>query len=304
MRIKKIYLLIILAAFYTAIMINYPSSELKALGYRQGLDWYARLISTRCSYEFIYNPGLRKIEQLRGPLRAVTPEEGYDFTSILDKHLAAGCSCIIECSELDAWHSSRPGLQYLQTMRPRTYRAIIFDGGHHLPSLGLAPDIIIIPRLAGYAVHSFMLDGIKISEIEKLARECNSPSIIVTVPRMALVKNEVSMVNIAGRILASCSQQEKTGEFQPVAAPRMSKYNGIIFAYVDGNYAKNPQLFRQRLQDLNINEVKKIYLAFNFKYSSKEQAISYCSALEEVLDLPVECINQPVKVASVFWGGR
>lgn len=302
---KRVCLFIILVSFYTAVMINYPSPWLKAIGYSQGLELYARLVSTRSSYEFIYNPGLRKLEHpSQGPVRAVTPEAGHDFASILERYLAAGSSCIVECSQLDTWHSSPSGIEYIQKMRPGTYRAVIFDGGHHLPSLGLAPDLIIIPALGGYAVHSFVVDGIKIAEIERLARECGSPSIIVTVPRMALVKNEVSMVNIAGKVLAVCQPQAVKNDFSPVARPHMSKYHGIIFAYVDNNYARNPQLFIKRLEELGITGVNKIYLAFDFQYISQQQADQYCAKLEQVLNLPVTCVNHPVKVASVFWGGR
>lgn len=301
---KKIYISIILIAFYTAVMINYPSPVMKSLGYRQGLNFYAHMFSTRSSYNFISNPGLRKLNNPEGTVRAVTPEESRDFPSLLDKHLAQGSSCFIECSELDTWHTSPVGLQYLREMRPRSYRAIIFDGGHHLPSLGLAPDIIIIPRLAGYAVHSFTLDGVKIATIEKLAHECDIPSVIVTVPRLVLVKNEIAMENITSRILDSCLRQEMKEDFAPLARPRMSKYNGFIFAYIDYNYAQNPDLFAKRVGELGTEGVKKVYLAFDFKYSSKQQARNYCQQLQENFELPVECVNQPVKVMNVFWGGK
>jgi hypothetical protein len=301
---KKVYLVIILIAFYIAVMINYPSPLIKALGYQQGLNLYAYMISNRSSYNFIYNPGLRKLNNHEKIVRAVTPEEGRNFPSIIDKHLAQGSNCIIECSELDTWHTSPTGLQYLQEMRPRTYRAIIFDGGHHLPTLGLSPDIIIIPQLAGYAVHSYTLDGIEIATIEKLVRGCGIPSVIVTVPRMALVKNEIAMENITSRILNSCSRQETGEDFKPMARPRISKYNDFFFAYIDHTYSKNPDLFSKRLRELGIKGVKKIYLAFDFKYINKHQASKYCERLQKNLELPVECVNQPVKVMNVFWGGR
>jgi hypothetical protein len=301
---KKAYLFIILTAFYAAIMINYSSPLIKSLGYEQGLNLYAHMVSTRSSYSFISNPGLRKLNIPEGTVRAITPEEGGDFSSILDKHLAGGSSCIIECSQLDTWHSSPAGLQYLGEMRPRTYRAIIFDGGHHLPSLGLSPDIIIIPRLAGYAVHSYTLDAVNIATIERLAHECGIPSVIVTVPRMALVKNKIAMENITSRVLSSCLRQRTGEDFKPMARSRISKYNDFIFAYIDYNYAKNPDLFNKRVGELGIKGVKKIYLAFDFKYSNKQQASNYCEQLQENFKVPVEYVNQPVKVINVFWGGR
>jgi hypothetical protein len=305
MRWKKFYLFIILVGFYTAVMINYPTPWLKAAGYSQGLELYARLVSSRSSHQFIYNPGLRQLEALR-PVKigAVTPEAGTDFVSLLDQHLAAGKNCIVECSQLDTWHSSPAGAAYLQKMRPSAYRAVIFDGGHHLPSLGLAPDIIIIPAWRGYAVHSFVLDGIKVAQVQKLARECGSPSVIVTVPRMALVKNESSMTGIAGKVLASCRPRAVKDEFKPVAQSRMSKYNGIIFAYVDSRYTRDQQLFIRRIKELGLGEVKQVYLAFDFKYSSRQQAGLYCAELEQAIDRPVDCVNHPVKTASLLWSGE
>jgi len=112
------------------------------------------------------------------------------------------------------------------------------------------------------------------------------------------------MENITSRILNSCLRQGTGEEFKPMARPRISKYNNFIFAYIDGNYAKNPDLFNKRIGELGIKGVKKIYLAFDFKYSSKQQASDYCQQLEENWERPVECVNQPVKVMNVFWGGR
>jgi len=286
-------------------MINYPSPWLKAIGYNQGLELYARLVSSRSSFKFVHNPGLRTLNASRPvKIAAVTPEEGHNFASLLDKHLAAGSTCIVECSHLDTWHSSSAGKEYLQKMRPGTYRAVIFDGGHHLPSLGLAPDIIIIPASRGYAVHSFVPDGMKMAQIKKLARECGVPSVIVAVPRMALVKNEFSMTSITAKVLKSCSTRNVKDDFRPVARARMSKYNGIIFAYVDKNYARNPQLFMSRIEELGTEEVKQIYLAFDFRYIDEPRADIYCSALAQVINHPVDRVNHPVKVASLIWGGR
>jgi len=302
---KKIYLLIIIVCFYAALMINYPSPWLKSLGYNQGLNLYANLVSTRSSFEIIYNPGLRQLDKPSPDLiRAVTPEANSDFASLLNQYLASGSTCIVECSQLDTWHSTPRGMEYLRKMRPQAYRVIIFDGGHHLPALGLAPDLIIIPRLAGYAVHSYMLDGIKIAQIEKLAREYDCPSIIATIPRMALVKNETSMVNITQRILKSCPVQKKPDEFKPIARTRMSKYKGAVFAYIDKKYSAYPETFYAQISKLGLDGVTGIYLAFDYRYTSVKQAQDYCNQLQQKYNLPVTCVNEPVKVANAFWGGE
>lgn len=302
---KQVFLIIILVSVYIFVMVNYPVSWLKSIGYNQCLELYAQIISSHCNYEFIYNPGLRNLKYPdQMTVCAISPEQNSNFPVLLDNCLEAGNSCIIECSQLDTWHTTPAGLEYLQKIRTQAYRAIVFDGGHHLPSLGLAPDIIIVPQLAGYAVHGYMLDGIKVSEIERLARECDSPSVIVTVGRMALVKNKTCMENITQRILATCRVNQVENKLSPKARTRISKYNNMIFAYIDQTYTAKPDLFISRIEDLGIEGLKKIYLAFDFKYCNRKQADAYCSQMEQEFDIEVQRVNQPVKVFNVLWGGR
>ena len=304
---KRLYLLIIILGLYIYLMINHPSEILKSLGYNSFLEIYAQTVSAGADCTIIYNPGLRKLDHPVNKIKidAVLPGTEKDYDNILDHLLADNVGAVVECSDLDSWHTSSKGIKYLHKIREKAYRIVIFDGGHHLATIGLEPDIIIIPQLAGYAVHSYMLDGMKVSKILELAREAGSPSIIATVPRWALVKNKRSLINITEKTLLSCSYSDSPKKpFEPLTERRISKYGEIIFAYINKEYSDNIYLFLKRLNLLGTAGIKKICLAFDYNYTSREEAEIFIKTINKTTRLPVERVNEPVKTTGVFWSDR
>lgn len=305
---KTIYLLVILSAFYTSVIINYPSAVLKStLGYNWMLDFYAGQVSGS-TVDIIYNPGIRNINvPLRDiNVRAIVPGNNSGYEEKLDEILKDDCSAIIECSAFDTWHTTISGQEYLTKIRDQAYRVVVFDGGHHLPTLGLAPDIIIIPRFKGYAVHTYMLDGIKVSKIMELAKKAGTPAIIAAAPRWALVKNERCLETLTEKVLYSIKSQRNFPEqhFSPVAAMRISKYGGCIFAYINDEYADDSSYFIKQVRSLGMTDVKQIYLAFNFNDIIPAKAELFSTTVSEKLKIPVEIVNEPVKVTNVFWSEK
>ncbi len=308
MWIKRISLFIILLAFYTSIMINNPSECLKNLGYNRVLDLYGRWVSSACNLDFLYNPGLRQtaIPLQTSRVTAVIPGgSNQGIKNEMEKLLAEKYQVIIECSAIDTWHSSKDGQEYLPRIAAQAYRVVVFDGGHHLPTLGMAPDIILVPELAGFAVHTYMLDGMRVDTIRNLAEEVGCPAVIVGIPRLALVKNQHSLSIITRRIMVASHYRDResnTGNI--MLQSRMSKYNGIIFAYVNYEYAQNPELFCQRLRVLGVGDARKLYLAFDYGCISPEEAGEFMKKVSQGSGLPAQIVNEAVKVSSVFWGGK
>ncbi|MEN6326159.1 MAG: hypothetical protein ABFD18_08145 [Syntrophomonas sp.] len=302
---KSIYLLLIIAAFYTNLMINYPSDTLKSLGYNQALDWYAAQVSSRAVCHILYNPGLRPLKFPDAKLKVGTllPGSTSNYAGQLEQLLGRHCQVIVECSAADTWHTSQDGQVYLEKLRAQAYRAVIFDGGHHLPTLGMAPDIIIVPDIAGYAVHSYMLDGMKVAKIQELIKESGSNTILVSVPRWALIKNEHALGLIAQKALAGASYQSESAAFRPLARERMSKIHGTAFAWVNRESLENSSRFINNLKSMGSLDLVKIYLAFDYNYINHDQAGFFAAKLRKEFEVPVETVNQPVKVANVFWGG-
>ncbi len=299
---KRILLVFIIVSFFCGYSPQLTSAVLKK-GIDQGLSSYASLIANHIPVEILHNPGLRNIpvpENL--DIWAVLPEYN-DFPLILDDFLGEQANAIVECSKLDSWHCSKIGNEYLHKIREMAYRIVIFDGGHHLPTLGLEPDIIVIPELNNFAVHSYMLDGIKTDIILDIIKEINAPITVARVPRWALVKQENSMKKVADIVISAASKlKRKNLPTQLASHTRMSLYKSFILAYVDKNYAGNSGLFYKNLQELGLDGVKTIYLAFDYRWISPKEAQIYADDLHSLTDIRVEIVNQPVRVSNSFRG--
>jgi hypothetical protein len=307
MWLKRILLFSIVLAAYVHIMVNNPDDGIKAIGYKPMLDYYASRISYAEHIKIIYDPGLRKLsvpkEQIK--ITAVLPECDNDHEQIVGQLFESKGFAIIQCSAMDNWHTTAKGKTYLDKMYQHGYRAVVFDGGHHLPTLGLGPDIIIVPQMAGYTVHSYMRDGMKVEKIHAILKDINSPAVIAVLPRWALIKQEKALVSITKTVLNLADYRaEPAGKFSITAENRMSKYNNHIFIYINNQYYKNPSLLIKRISRLGINDVHKIYLAFDYQSIDKYQALAFTDWLHEQLAIKVETVNEPVNVFNAFWGGK
>lgn len=301
MRIKKFCLIIIFIGAYTYTMVNYPSDFIKSIGYNNLLDLYAAQVSSHSDFNIIYNPGLRKCNAVTKNIKtkSVIPGDYNNFRKDMQQFMAGDQQAIIECSGLDAWHTTREGVKYLHRIREKGYRVVVFDGGHHLPTLGLAPDLIIVPVMDGYAVHAYMLDGIKSDVIKQMAADIDSPSVIVTVPRWALVKNAASLNNITHRVLKECYYRNNANEpFNPICTTGMSKSSGVIFTYINHQSIKS---ILSNCRKLGLKNVRKIYIAFNYNFINEPEAEQFCNDLQQSLGLPVIRVNEPVKTFNVLF---
>lgn len=302
---KRICILIITVGIYTSIMVNHPSPALKALGYQQALDRYGEICADRLEIGTLYQPGLRLLTGTRGNrITAVVPGGETDYPRIIDSYLEQGCQAIVECSALDAWHTTPEGQEYLEKMQSSAYRVVIFDGGHHLPTLGLSPDIIIIPVTRGFAAHSSMLDAIPAREVAELAREAGCPAIIATVPRWGLVKAESSLIRITRRIIVDSPGSGIRPAFKPKAAHGVSCSGDICFAFVDRDYLADQTALAGQIDKLSGGILNKICLAFDYRYTDPSFADEYCRSLSRSCRMPVLRVNEPVKVANALlsWG--
>lgn len=305
MSLKRVYLLLIIIGIYTALMVNYPTPSLKALGYQAALNWYGAVCARQVNISILAQPGLR---ELPGPhntgVAAVIPGGSIDYPRLLDGFLQQGIQAVVECSALDAWHTTAQGRSYLAKMRGSTYRTVVFDGGHHLPTLGLAPDIIILPVTNGYAAHAKMMDGISARAVVDLAREAGCPAVIAAVPRWGLVKAETSLAMITKRIIVNSPTSGVKKAIKVRALPGISSYGGIAFAYIGRDYLENRAGLIGQLDKLGMPNIHKIYLAFDYRYTDSLSADRYCAAVSRCCQLPVLRVNEPVKVANAIlpWG--
>jgi len=307
MWLKRILLSIIVAGVYIHIMVNNPAEPLKSLGYKSMLGYYASQIDYSANIRLVHDPGLRKLSfpKEKAHICAVLPEDEGSFVQIADQLLETDDFAVIQCSGMDCWHTSQEGRIYLHKIYNRGYRVVVFDGGHHLPTLGLRPDIILVPQMSGYLVHSYMKDGMRINKLLQIAQEICSPSVIAVIPRWALVKQKDALTGAVREIFDRSSyRQEPAGDVIMMADKRMSKFNNRIFIYVNEEYYKDAGLLISRIKKLGAQDVQKIYLAFDYKSINKGQSQDFAEFLEEELSREIEIVNEPVNVFNVFWEGN
>ena len=130
-------------------------------------------------------------EELLGPpepssgqvkIAVIPPGTGGGYDGLAAGVLRHQARVMVQCSGMDTWHTTARGYESLIRLRERCLRVVVFDGGHHLPTLGLIPDIIIVPSTAGYAAHSYMPDAMEVKQLLQLLEETDCPAALVTVP--------------------------------------------------------------------------------------------------------------------------
>lgn len=302
---KTAYLFIILLSSYIYLMVNYPETCLNNSLYRKFLTFYGDYVGSKAEIKVLYNPGLRNLginlDQVK--IKAFIPGKNEDFIAEIKNALNDGYQALVECSAFDSFHTTSYGQVLAADMYNQAYRIVIFDGGHHLPTLGMSPDIIIMPELRGYAAHSYMRDAIKVETVVGLAKETGLKTVIVSVPRWALVKDEITLEKTATRALnLAFDKRTISSDFYPCADKKISKINGVIFVYVGKEYYKDIGGLINRIKALGISGVNKGYLAFDYKYTDRESAYEYAKSLQEELEIPVYIVNEPYTVFNVLWG--
>lgn len=303
---KKIIVTIILVllGIYGLLLLNDPSEEIKKMGYNSLVNIYGKYQLRHDDTRILYNPGLREmdIDLKQARIRAILPHQKSSYAQQVEDFLGSDGQVLVECSGLDSWHSSPEGSQSLSRLRKQAYRAVIFDGGHHLPTLGLAPDLIIVPVYKGYATHGYMRDGIKVSKLQQLLEKSQSPTVLVTVSRWRLVKTESSLAGITGQVLSHLNFSPTRPEDITFATRlRISKYKSQMFIYVTKENIANPDELIKNCRQLGLKEIEKINVAFDYGCITTKEADTFAQTLQKKLSRPVERVNEPVKTSNLIW---
>ncbi|MBS3908141.1 MAG: hypothetical protein KGZ93_00685 [Actinobacteria bacterium] len=135
----------------------------------------------------------------------------------IDAAAAAGkVDAIVEATASDTLRGGKWGERAVKRLRAAgVIRCVIFDGAHHVGSLALAPDILIVPvtNHAGetYAAHWFTRDAVPLKLLEEVLRDNNIDSTIARFPRAGIpIKNRNGMARLAAQAIRAAATAEKT----------------------------------------------------------------------------------------------
>ncbi len=296
--------LVIALVCLTALICNHTDLLVRYAVYQSLAEFYGRNPLPGQEVKIVYNPGLRELPRVNQSIDIYTVMPGLkrSYPQQMQDFMASGAQMIVECSGLDSWHTSPQGSAWLPALRAQAYRTVVFDGGHHLPTLGMAPDLIIVPVLQGYAAHGYMRDGMRVDKILEILSSNQIPTVMATVSRWRLVKTEDSLQGISREILDQLEPvAEESRPFTADCCPRISKYNGRLFIYANEAYIKQPHLVSEYCLQLGLEDVSDAYIAFNYDAITPAQANLYVQKLHQELGVGMEIVNQPVKVSHLLF---
>ncbi len=229
---------------------------------------------------------------------AVTPDAS-DYEAIVSGCLEKRIKVVVESSGMDAWHSTARGWGGLEKLTAGVLRVVVFDGGHHLPTLGLQPDLLVVPVTMGYIAHGHTRDAMRVEDLSAILEREQIECPVVAVPRWGLVKTTASMNRIVMRALAAAAtgdvRHHPEGE---VLGSRCTRYGEASFLYVDHVRKMNWGWLESAAAD----GVKRVYLAFNYDLVSPEQAQEVIQKLKRS-GLQVKLANEPLHVAGIIVRG-
>ncbi|MGE5403914.1 MAG: hypothetical protein ACM3PP_03145 [Candidatus Saccharibacteria bacterium] len=237
-------------------------------------------------------------DEKASPAFRILPEtpDILDFDRIIKTCAERKVDALVESSGMDAWHTSRQGWQALHYMRAQTLRVVIFDGGHHLPTLGLQPDLVVVPDTMEYAAHGYMKDAVPIRRLQEIAARERLPFTIVSVSRWGLVKTSDSMSRITYKALAKTQVGDQNLPLNGrVMASHFTQWGSAAFVYID-NVGQVQQIHKSIAQNRSI---KRLYAAFNYSRLNQMQ-VGKCRSELANLGLPVEIVNEPLNVPAVM----
>ncbi len=283
-------------------LANHTEIVVHTAAYQSLVQIYGRSQLFSRDSKILYSPGMRRLP-LADNVQIYTnlPAMEKSYSQQMKDFMGSDAQLIVECSGLDSWHTSREGSALLPALRSRAYRTVIFDGGHHLPTLGLAPDIIIVPVFKGYAVHGYMRDGMRVDKILEILSAHHIPTTMATVSRWHLVKTEASLQDVSREVLDQLDfSAEEPDAFTAHCRPRISKYGGVIFVYANEEYIKQPAMVIKYCRQLDLDDVHTIYMAFDYNAIKPVQAETYAQKLARELGVEAEIVNEPVKMSSLL----
>ncbi|NLV16222.1 MAG: hypothetical protein GXY50_03280 [Syntrophomonadaceae bacterium] len=324
---NRIAALLLIIAFVAIKLISQGIISYEQPLISKAADWYGAYVSKRVAVEIIrpgaIRPGIfspddqylpdgskwqsigwatlyqQEIDADKLLVVAVTPDaENYD--QLINKCVEQRARLVVESSGIDAWHTTSAGYKGLKQLTEQALRAVVFDGGHHLPTLGLTPDLIIVPVTQGYAAHAYMRDAVKVEKLLALMEQEHIDCPVAAVSRWGLVKTPSSMNQIAMEALrqlppASIAIDQKGA----VLAPRLTMRGKAAFMYESVADEKSLQMVRKKLVE---HGAERLYIAFNYSLVTDEDADGFIKGLEHY-GLQVMLMNEPRNLVGAIVGG-
>jgi len=247
-----------------------------------------------------------------------------------------GAKLVIDSSTPDQLRATKQGYAGVLALKEAgIMRMVIFDGGHHLPTLALNPELAVMPVTKAqdgqtYINHPYLRDAISQAAVTEIVRDIKTDTILFEIPRLrAIVKPKSAMGEVARQALLQIGAQkdvvatlggtaETIYELSGVALGKRTvrAANGTVLMTLVLNGETNPQTIttqiKSRLMALDdfesIKEVKVaiVYGDSTFRALLKQmvdpvalsQAVEALAAEEK---MSIKLVNIPYSSWDLYW---
>lgn len=126
--------------------------------------------------------------------------------------LSGKIDAIVESSASDLARANDWGLRQAKLLnKAGVIRCVLFDGGHHVETLPLAPGVLLVPvtnyKGQAYASHWFTRDSVSLSKLQDLLKREQIGSAIAQFPRNGVpVKNSPGMALLAAQAISKLAK--------------------------------------------------------------------------------------------------
>ncbi len=240
---------------------------------------------------------------------------------------------IVDCSYSDRLRRMPEGFNSVLLCKQYGIRRIVvFDGGHHLASLPLNPDFILLPLTAvgnhmRYVNHAFMRDAIPLNNVSEIVNHLELDTVMMHTSRIrTIAKTKGSMGELARQILIKGDKAREdlsvmAGEYQTewssyamdqvqardcmVIAPKQTAMIYISQWQEDAEHILG-QIEKQVTEALSENPIKTFYIAIDYGDStikSLGKKIVNPTILEEKVKKIGDTHNLKIKIVNIPYSG-
>lgn len=204
--------------------------------------------------------------------------------------VALGVNLVCDASAADRARMTEPQQESTKLLKKaKVARAVLFDGGHHLPNLALRPELLLCPIINHQGdtliAHGFCQDAVPFAKLLSLQEKLGLNAAIITFPRFTgYLKSPRAMGALlieALRLLETTPAERKQVELSLLSS-------GPCYAFFQGGIL----LWRPLGEELA--NFEKVFLGFEEKLGAKIQE-AYLS-IEGKAPLPASCPWQLVSV--------
>lgn len=150
--------------------------------------------------------------------------------------MARGSGVVVDTTRSDLGRLTEPAFAQAAEMKGAgIVRMVIWDGAHHLPSLRLRPDVVVLPVMADrsarlWVCHGTMRDAVPLDVLLELFDRIGSKGWVVAVPRLStLAKADRSLAFLAHRVLLSIERADPLRPGSGAVSSTVADGDGTIY---------------------------------------------------------------------------